>query len=84
MEDVGVALRINWVSVPIFLALAVAVAVYAGHVSGGWLRPWLGIMPVWWFLLLFLLPWIGLPVLLVSLFVHRRTPGAITGRDAVG
>ena len=59
-------------------------ALYARQVSGGWTRGWLGLKPVWWFLLLFLLPWVGVPVLVVSLFVHRRTPGAITGRDAVG
>jgi len=50
-------------------------------VSGGWVRPWIGIKPLWWFLLLFLLPWIGLPLLVVNLIVHRQTPGAITGRN---
>ena len=84
MEDVGLAFRINWLSVPIFLALAIAIALYARHVSGGWTQPWLRIKPLWWFLLLFMLPWIGLPVLVVSLFVHRSTPRAIPGRDAAG
>lgn len=84
MGDVGLSFHINWVSVPIFLVLAIAIALYARHVSGGWMRPWLSLKPVWWFLLLFLVPWIGLPLLVVNLFVHRRTPGAITGRDTAG
>lgn len=69
---------------PIFLLLAIAVALYARHVSGGWMRSWISLKPVWWFLLLFLVPWILLPLLVVNLFVHRHTPGAITGRQAVG
>lgn len=81
MEDTGLAFQINWVSVPIFLLLAIAIALYAKRVSGGWVRPWIGIKPLWWFLLLFLLPWIGLPLLVVNLIVHRQTPGAITGRN---
>ena len=81
MEDSSVAFRINWVSVPIFLVLAIVIALYAKRVSGGWMRPWIGLKPLWWFLLLFLLPWIGLPVLGVNLILHRNTPGAITGRD---
>ncbi len=81
MEDTGLAFQINWVSVPIFLVLAIAFALYAKRVSGGWARPWIGIKPLWWFLLLFLLPWIGLPLLVVNLIVHRQTPGAITGRN---
>ena len=36
----------------IFLVLAIAIALYARHVSGGWMRPWISIKPVWWFLLL--------------------------------
>jgi len=84
VEDVAFAFRINLVSVPIFLALAIAVALFARHVSGGWMRPWLNIKPVFWLPLLFLLPWIGLPVLVVSLFVHRNAPGAIARRNAAG
>lgn len=84
MEDTGFSIDINWVTVPIFLALAIAIALYARHVSGGWTRPWLSVKPVWWFLLLFFLPWIGLPVLVVSLIVRKRTPGAVTGRKAAG
>lgn len=80
--DVDFGFRINWVSVPIFLALAIAIALYARRAAGGWTRPWIGIKPVWWFVFLFLLPWIGLPVLAVSLFVHRHTPRAITGHGA--
>lgn len=84
MDDGGAGFHINWVSVPIFLVLAVAVALYARHVSGSWMRPWITIKPVWWFLLLFLVPFIGLPLLAVNLFVHRHAPGAITGQRAVG
>ena len=61
---------------------AIAIALYASHVAGGWMRPWLGIKPVWWFLLIFVLPWIGIPLLIANLIVHRRTPGAITGRGS--
>ncbi len=82
--DVGLDFRINWVSLWIFLGLAVAVALYARHVSGGWMRPWLNIKPVWWFLLLFLLPPLGLLLLVVNLVVNRHKPGAITGPDAAG
>lgn len=84
MEDTGFSFHINWVSVPIFLVLAIAITLYARHVSGGWSRPWLSLMPGWWFLLLFLVPWIGLPLLVWNLIVHRHTPEAITGRNAVG
>ena len=80
--DVDFGFGINWVSVPILLALATAIALYAKHVSGGWMRPWIGIKPVRWFVLLFLLPWIGLPVLAVTLLVHRHTPSAMTGNSA--
>ena len=76
--------HLNWVGLPVFLVLALVVALYARHVAGGWTRAWLGVKPAWWFVLLFVLPWIGLPVLVVGLFVHRHTPGAITGRDAAG
>ena len=82
MEGTSLSFRINWVSVPIFLVLALAVALYARHVSGGWTRPWIGVKPVWWFLLLFVLPFVGLPLLVANLVVHRRTPGAITGRTS--
>ena len=54
-------LTVNWVSVPIFLVLGTAVALYAASVSGGWLRPWLGLKPVWWLALLVFVPFIGLP-----------------------
>jgi len=79
-----VSFYLNWASLPIFLVLALAVALYARHVSGGWTRPWLALKPVWWFVLLFLLPWAGVPVLVVSLFVQRHRPGAVTDRDTAG
>ncbi len=82
--DVELGFRINWVSVEIFLVLAIAIALYARHVSGGWMRPWISIKPVWWFLLLLVVPFVGIPLLIVNLIVHRRTPGAITGRTAAG
>ncbi|HMM96242.1 hypothetical protein [Phycicoccus sp.] len=75
--------HINWVSVPIFLVAALAIAAYARHVSGGMSRPWLGLNPPWWFLLLFLLPPLGYLHLAVNLYAHRHTPGAITGRTAI-
>jgi hypothetical protein len=77
----SLSLRINGVSVVLFLVLSIAVALYARHVSGGWMRPWIGVKPAWWFFFLFLVPWIGLPLLVVNLIVHRHTPGAITGRN---
>ena len=43
-----------------------------------------GLKPVWWFVLVFLVPWIGLPLLVVQLILHRQTPGAITGRHTSG
>ena len=70
---------VNWAMVPICLVPAVAVAIYAKQVSGGWTKPWISLKPVWWFLLLFLLPPLGFLLLAVNLFVHRRTQGAITG-----
>ncbi|MDF2093705.1 hypothetical protein P0Y31_15240 [Knoellia sp. 3-2P3] len=79
MQHAGLSFHLTWVSVPIFLLLAIAVALYATHVSGGWMRSWISLKPVWWFLV----PWILLPLLVVNLFVHRHTPGAITGRQAV-
>jgi hypothetical protein len=82
IEDVG--FQVNWISVPIFLALAVALALYAKHVSGGWTRPWIGIAPIWWFALIFLVPFVGVPILVVRLIAHRDTPGAITGRSVSG
>ncbi len=82
MDDVGVSFHINWLNVPFFLLPAVAIALYAAHVSGGFMRPWISLKPLWWFLLLFLLPPLGYLLLAVNLFVHRRTPGAITGRTA--
>lgn len=78
MEDVGLGLSINWVFVSISLALAIPVGLYAKHVSGGWMRPWIGVRPVWWFVLVFLVPWIGLPLLIAQLILHRRHP-AMTG-----
>lgn len=75
---------INWEMVPICLVPAVAIALYAKHVSGGWTRPWMSLKPVWWFLLLFLVPPLGLILLVVNLVVYRRTPEAITGRRATG
>ncbi|KGN32171.1 hypothetical protein N802_10665 [Knoellia sinensis KCTC 19936] len=80
--DVDVGFFINWGVVPLFLIPALAIAFYAKHVSGGWLLPWINLKPVWWFVLLFVLPWIGYLVLVVNLLVHRNTPGAITGRRA--
>ncbi|WP_157581974.1 hypothetical protein [Phycicoccus sp. Soil803] len=84
MEGTGLSFHINSVSVPIVLVLAIAIALYARNVSGGWMRPWISVKPVWWFVLLFLVPWIGLPLLVVNLIMHRHTPGAITGRNAAG
>ena len=82
--DVALGLHVNWVSVAIFLVLASAIALYARHVSGGWMRPWISIKPLWWFVLLFLVPPLGLLLLVVNLVVHRHVPGAITGQDAPG
>jgi hypothetical protein len=82
VEGFEVGFFINWVSVAVFLVLATAIAFFAKYVSGGWTRPWLGIKPMWWFVVLFLLPQVGLPLLAVSMFLHRRNPGAITGRRA--
>ena len=76
--------EINWASVLVFLLLATAIALHARHVSGGWMRPWISIKPVWWFLLLFLLPPLGLLLLAANLVVHRHTPGAITGSHPSG
>ena len=73
---------VNWVSVPIFLALATVISLHARRVSGGWRQPWIGTKPVWWFVLIFLLPWVGLPLLIANLILHRGTPGAISGRQA--
>jgi hypothetical protein len=50
--------------------------------SGGLMRPWISLKPVWWFLLLFLVPPLGYLLLAVNLFARRGTPGAITGRTA--
>ncbi|MBM6404196.1 hypothetical protein JQN72_08055 [Phycicoccus sp. CSK15P-2] len=80
MEDVGVRFYVNWLAVPFFFVPALAIALYAAHASGGWKRPWIGVRPVRWFLLLFLLPPLGYLLLATNLVVHRRTPGAITGR----
>ena len=82
MEDVGVGFHINWLSVPFFFVPALGIALYAAHVSGGLMRPWISLKPVWWFLLLFLVPPLGYLLLVVNLFAYRRTPGAITGRTA--
>ena len=82
--EVDLGFRINWVSVAIFLVLASAIALYARHVSGGWMRPWLSIKPLWWFLLLFLVPPLGLLLLVANLVVHRHRPEAISGQDAPG
>ena len=78
----GVGFSINWVMVPFCLVPASAIALYARHVSGDWMRPWISLKPVWWFLLLFLVPPLGFLLLVVNHFVHRHTPGAITGRQA--
>ena len=83
-QDVGISFYINWVMVPICLVPAIAIAIYARHVSGGSMQPWISLKPVWWFLLLFLLPPLGFLLLVVNLAVHRHTPGAITGRQPVG
>ena len=69
---------------PIFLVLAIAIALYARQVSGGWMRPWISIKPLWWLLLLVLVPPLGLLLLVVNLVMHRHIPGAITGQDAPG
>lgn len=74
--------RVNWVSVPIFLVLGIVIALYAKHVFGGWTRPWISIKPVWWFLLVAVVPPLGFILLAVNLYVYRQAPGAITGRSA--
>ncbi len=84
MEDVGVSFYINWLSVPFFFVPALAIALYGAHLSGGLMRPWMSLKPVWWFVLLLLLPPLGYLPLAVNLFVHRRTPGATIGRTAAG
>ena len=84
MEDEGLRLYVNWAIVPFCLVPAIAIALYARYVSGGWTRPWISLKPVWWFLILFLLPPLGFLLLVVNLFVHRHTPGAITGRHTAG
>ncbi|GAA4117694.1 hypothetical protein GCM10022415_15860 [Knoellia locipacati] len=78
IEDVG--FQVNWISVPIFFALAGGLALHAKRVSGGWTRPWIGIKPLWWFVLIFFVPFVGVPVLVVRLIANRDTPGVITGR----
>jgi hypothetical protein len=83
-EDVTNSLYINWLSVPFLFVPSMAIALYAAHVSGGFMRPWISLKPVWWFPLLFLAPSLGYLLLAVNMFVHRRTPGAITGRTAAG
>ena len=45
MEDTGFEFQINWVSVPIFLVLVIAITLYAKRVSGGWVSPWIGAKP---------------------------------------
>lgn len=80
MDEASSGFYINWVSVPFFLVPAVAISLYARHVSGSWMRPWISLKPLWWLLLLFLLPPLGYLLLIVNLVVHRSTPGAITGR----
>lgn len=82
MEVADVSFSVNWVSVPIFLILATSVALFARHVSGGLRQPWIGISPAWWFVLLFLVPWVGLPFFVARLVIHRGSPQAITGRNA--
>lgn len=82
--DVGVSFHFNWLTVPFFFVPAVVIALYAAHVSGGFMRPWISLRPAWWFLLLLLVPPLGYLLLVVNLCVHRRTPGAITGRTVAG
>ena len=43
------------------LVLAVVIALHARRRSGGWTQPWIGIEPVWWFLLFLPVPSVGLP-----------------------
>ena len=81
MEVAGVSFNVNWVSVPIFLILATSVALFARHVSGGLRQPWIGINPAWWFVLLFVVPWVGVPLLVARLVIHRGSPETITGRN---
>lgn len=68
----GLDLRVNWISVLIFAVVAIITAYLAQRASGGWSRPWMGLKPLWWFGLIFLVPWIGLPILGVQLLLHRR------------
>ncbi len=83
MEIESWGFYVNWVMVPFCLVPAIAIALYAKHVSGSWMQPWISLKPVWWFLLLFLAPPLGFLLLFVNLFVHRHTPGAL-GHRAVG
>ena len=80
MGDADIGFHVNWLSLPIFLVFALGVALYAKNVSGSWARPWLGTKPVWWFVLLFLLPPFSYLYLVVTLLSNRHTPEAITGR----
>lgn len=79
MGDTEAGFYVNWSALPILLVFALGVALYARKVSGGWMRPWLGTKPVWWFVLLFLLPPFSYLYLAVALFSHRHTE-AITGQ----
>lgn len=81
MEDDGIELDfwVNWASAALFVVPALAIALYGRQASGSWARPWLSLKPVWWFLLLFLVPPLGYLLLVVNLFVHRRAPGASGG-----
>lgn len=81
MGDDGIELDFwfNWAAVPLFLVPALLIGLYGRHVSGGWARPWISLKPVWWFLLLFLVPPLGYLLLVVNLFVYRKVPGAVAG-----
>lgn len=48
VEGMEFGFHINWSSVPV-LVLAIMIALYARHVSGGGTRPWISIKPAWWF-----------------------------------
>ena len=81
MDGIQFHLGVNWVSLLIFVIVSAVVGLHARRVAGSWVQPWIGLKPVWWVLLLLFVPFIGLPVLIVQLIAHRRTPTAITGSD---
>ncbi|MGL5931239.1 MAG: hypothetical protein ACRCY8_20090 [Dermatophilaceae bacterium] len=75
MEIEGANFSVNWVSASIFFVLGLAIAWHGRRASGSWTRPWLGLRPLWWFVVLFLLPFVGYLMLAVGLISRKRTSG---------